>query len=147
MPATIDREPLSLPQTNLQLYNQLLCAGYPEAEIERVHAAYTVGEFGDGQPGSSDARRQQVRRAVGAEAEELVTRYTALAWSDRTVLRLRGMLSALSADDRAVILMRLANELEDHLDLGIAYCRDAEQRRQQIRGWLHVCVDLAEELR
>ena len=76
MPATIDREPLSLPQTNLQLYNQLLCAGYPEAEIERVHAAYTVGEFGDGQPGSSDARRQQVRRAVGAEAEELVTRYT-----------------------------------------------------------------------
>ena len=57
------------------------------------------------------------------------------------------MLSALSADDRAVILMRLANELEDHLDLGIACCCDAEQRRQQIRGWLHVCVDLAEELR
>jgi (p)ppGpp synthase/HD superfamily hydrolase len=112
-----------------------------------LHAAYTLGEFGDGQPGNSDARRQQVRRAVGAEAEELVTRYTALAWNDRTVLRLRGMLSELSADDRAVILMRLANELEDHLDLGIGYCRDAEQRRQQIRGWLHVCVDLAEELR
>jgi len=185
---------LWFPQTNLQLYNQLLRSGYPESEIERVraahdlaarlfagayrgsgkpflahgvgtagilaasgargpvisagllHAAYTLGEFGDGRPGSSAARRKEVRDAVGGEAEDLVTRYAALPWNARAVLSLRRNLAALSPADRAVILMRLANELEDHLDLGIAFCRDADQRRQQIRGWLHVCVDLADEL-
>lgn len=36
MPATIDQELLSFPRTNLQPSNQLLRAGYPEAEIETV---------------------------------------------------------------------------------------------------------------
>ena len=111
-----------------------------------LHAAYTHGDFGDGRTGLSDAKRAHVRRAVGDEVEALVAAYTTLAWGESAVRALSGRVGALSAGDRAVLLMRLANELEDHIDLGVTFCADAEHRRQLIRSWLHVCVNLAKEL-
>jgi (p)ppGpp synthase/HD superfamily hydrolase len=111
-----------------------------------LHAAYTHGDFGDGGAGISDAKRALVRRGVGDAVEALVARYTALPWEEPAARAVCGRVSTLSVDDRAVLLMRLANELEDHVDRGILYCGDAEHRRQLIRAWLHLCVDLAEEL-
>jgi (p)ppGpp synthase/HD superfamily hydrolase len=111
-----------------------------------LHAAYTHGDFGDGRTGISDVRRAEVRGVVGRDTEVLIARYTDWAWNETAVLALRGRVASLPLHDRTVLLMRLANELEDHLDLGIAYCRDAEHRRGLIRSWLHTCVDLAEEL-
>jgi len=124
----------------------LLRAPGPVVAAGLLHAAYTHGDFGDGRTGIAAAKRAHVRRAVGEEVEALVAGYTALVWDESVVRALGGGVSSLSTDDRAVLLMRLANELEDHLDLGIAYCGDAEHRRQLIRSWLHVCVNLAEEL-
>ena len=124
----------------------VLQARGPVVAAGLLHAAYTHGDFGDGRTGMSDAKRTCVRRTVGEEVEALVARYTTLAWGESAVRALCGRISTLSLDDRAVLLMRLANELEDHLDLGITYCGDAEHRRQLIRSWLHVCVNLAEEL-
>jgi len=111
-----------------------------------LHAAYTHGDFGDGRSGISDVKRAGVREVVGNDAEALIARYTDRAWNEASVLAMRGQVASLRPDDRTVLLMRLANELEDHLDLGIAYCRDAEHRRALIGSWLHTCVDLAEEL-
>jgi (p)ppGpp synthase/HD superfamily hydrolase len=111
-----------------------------------LHAAYTHGDFGDGRAGISAVKRAEVRGVVGNDTEVLIARYTEWAWNETAVLALRGRITSLRPDDRTVLLMRLANELEDHLDLGIAYCRDAEHRRGLIRSWLHTCVDLAEEL-
>jgi (p)ppGpp synthase/HD superfamily hydrolase len=124
----------------------LLRAPGPTVAAGLLHAAYTHGDFGDDRSGISNPKQAEVRRAVGELVEGLVARYTALAWDESTVRTLRGRVSSLSTDDRTVLLMRLANELEDHLDLGIGYCRDGEQRRQMIKSWLHECVDLAEEL-
>lgn len=111
-----------------------------------LHAAYTHGDFGDGRHGISDVKRAAVRGVVGAGVEVLVARYTDRAWDKASVLAMRGQVASLRPDDRTVLLIRLANELEDHLDLGIAYCGDAEHRRALIGSWLHTCVDLAEEL-
>ncbi len=124
----------------------LLQAPGPVVAAGLLHAAYTHGDFGDGRTGISDAKRAHVRRVVGDEVEALVALYTTLAWGESAVRALCGRVSTLSTDDRTVLLMRLANEFEDHLDLGITYCGDAEHRRQLIRSWLHVCVNLAEEL-
>src|SRR5262249_6068970 len=56
-------------------------ARVPVVSAGLLHAAYTLGEFGNGWRGASPAKRAEVRRAVGSEVEELVTRYTELEWS------------------------------------------------------------------
>ena len=49
----------------------------------------------------------------------------------------------MTSVQRDVLLVRLANELEDHLDLGILYTGDAERRRQYMRTHLSLCVEMA----
>jgi hypothetical protein len=66
-------------------------------------------------------------------------------WRSDALSELRKTLSDLGGTDREVVLMRLANELDDHLDLGILFYADAE-RRLQLLDPLSVCVDLARDL-
>ena len=111
-----------------------------------IHAAYAHGDFGDREKGASDARRRQVRRVVGKEAEEYVARYAALPWDLKTVPAIRDGLYTFDPLDRDVLLIRLANELEDHLDLGILYCCNAKDRQQSIKRFGPDLADMAEKL-
>lgn len=183
-----------IPQTNLQLYAQLVDLGYSEADLATVarsyelsmtlfpgtyrgsgkpflahlvgtagivatlraraalvatgllHAAYTHGEFGNGWRGVSDAKRARVRAAVGPEIEDLVARYTALRWTPASIPAIRARLDAMTALERDVLLVRLANELEDHLDLGILYLGDARRRLRFMREDLPAAVEMARRL-
>ena len=110
-----------------------------------LHAAYTHGEFGDGWRGMTTVKRTRVETVVGHEAESLIARYTGFRWRPEALSRLRAALSGLDGADRDVVLMRLANELDDHLDLGILCCSDVE-RRLELLELLAVCVDLAHDL-
>ena len=182
------------PQTNLQLYAQLVDLGYSEADLATVarsyelsmilfpgtyrgsgkpflahlvgtagivatlraraglvatgllHAVYTHGEFGNGWRGVSDAKRARVRAAVGPEIEDLVARYTALRWTPASIPAIRARLDAMTALERDVLLVRLANELEDHLDLGILYLGDARRRLRFMREDLPAAVEMARRL-
>src|SRR5690349_15945772 len=78
-----------------------------------LHAAYTEGDFG----ASPRSSRQRVRKAAGSEAEGYVAAYAALRWSAEAVASLRAGLDDLDESGRCVLLIRLANELEDCLDL------------------------------
>jgi (p)ppGpp synthase/HD superfamily hydrolase len=122
--------------------------GAPRVLLEAglLHAAYTHGDFGTGMVGVSDAKRREVRQMVGEEVEGLIAAYSGLPWTERTLKSLQSRLPSLSNTDRSILRVRLANELEDHVDLGIRYGHDAEHRRHLIRAWLHRCVDLADEL-
>jgi (p)ppGpp synthase/HD superfamily hydrolase len=111
-----------------------------------LHATYTEGEFGNGWRGVSPARRAEVRTCVGEEIEELVARYAAMTWSPRTIPGIRARVAAMPAVERDVLLVRLANELEDHLDLGVLYCGDAERRLEFMKDQLLGCVEMAAEL-
>lgn len=93
-----------------------------------IHAIYESGDFGDGAQGISNARRELVKSLVGQEVEEYVARYTALRWSDQVLQKMHREIDALAPIARDVLLMRLANELEDYLDLGILYCGKEKQR-------------------
>lgn len=117
-----------------------------------LHAAYTHGDFGWRRPGAA-ANRPQVRAAVGERIEALVFLYSQLRWKDKTIATLAsGPISEVD-DDRAILLIRLCNELEEYLDLGLVYCGEAKKgdyrvRQQQI---LTICRllhhrPLAEEL-
>ena len=156
-------------QTNLQLYEELIVAGWSEAALGRVraayelamqlfsarfqpngkpllahlvgtasvlarhglaedvvkagllHAAYRHGAFDDPRPGVTDRKRKALRAVLGADSEALVARYAALRWDGETIPSLRRRLRKLDAQERAVISIRLANELEDQLDFGMHY--------------------------
>jgi len=111
-----------------------------------LHAVYTHGEFGNGWRGISDRKRAEVRRAVGEEVEELIAAYTRLRWPHGTASVVRNRLDTLTAVERDVLLVRLANELEDLLDLGILYHANGERRRARMHSDLPAAAALAEQL-
>jgi (p)ppGpp synthase/HD superfamily hydrolase len=112
-----------------------------------LHAAYIFGDFGDARGGAAPAKRDRIRAAVGPEVEDIIARYDALQWDSHSIPAIRASVADMSTADREVLLLRLANELEDHLDLGVLYCGNAEQRREAIRTSLQACDDLAHQLR
>ena len=121
-----------------------------QARIELVaagllHAAYARGDFG-GFPPALPAKRQQVRSAVGAKAEEYVFRYTNLEWHDDHIRGLHDRIDTLDGIDREVVLMRLANELEDCVDLGVVYCCNSESRKSSLRSCGGLMVEMANRL-
>lgn len=103
----------------------VLCGGL-------LHAAYALGDFGNGILGISEVKRARVRAALGADVEALVARYTTLPWSPSLAPQIAGTAVALPALDRDVILMRLADELEDLIDWGSLYNADAERRLEDV---------------
>lgn len=111
-----------------------------------VHAAYEHGDFGTIARGISKAKREEVRRAVGREVEERIARYTNLRLSSQVLPSLRDRLEGLDAMDREVLLMRLSDTLEDHLDLGILYCSNAEVRQRFTERHGPTLVDMAGRL-
>ncbi len=111
-----------------------------------LHAAYALGDFGDGRYGITDAKRERVRRAVGQRIEDLVNRYTTFDWNRNTIPTIRQRVGSLNALERDVLIVRLANELEDHLDYGVLHCGNGETRRDYIRSPLNQSVEMAREL-
>ena len=123
-----------------------LCTRTPVVATGLLHAAYTHGEFGNGWRGMSRAKRAEVRRAVGEEVEDLIARYTQLRWDRLTIPEIRARLDTMTSVERDVLLVRLANELEDHLDLGILYLADRERRREYMQADLPAAIEMAERL-
>ncbi len=111
-----------------------------------LHAAYLQGDFGDVKKGISNKRREQIRLAVGPDIEEYIAKYTALPWNEDHISAIAPTLNTLNLGDRQVILMRLANELEDHLDGGILYCANFEKRLRYVRSSGDLMVKMAQEL-
>jgi len=111
-----------------------------------LHAAYSHGEFATSAAGASPYKQRRVRAAIGADAEDLVASYTRLPWGAE---HLPGLLEkAGSADGRLrdVLVLRLANELEEHLDLAPLYCPNAAERRAWAEANGSLCVQMAERL-
>ncbi|NJL86942.1 MAG: hypothetical protein HC886_14795 [Leptolyngbyaceae cyanobacterium SM1_1_3] len=86
-----------------------------------LHAAYPQGRFSDPRRGITAAKRSKVRSVVGLETEALIAGYATLLWNPKHVSGLLERVATLNTAEREVVLIRLANELEDHLDLGLRY--------------------------
>ena len=94
-----------------------------------LHAAYADGNFGSAISGASSSNRKKIRDVVGIQSEHIIFNYNRFAWrSPAAIPRLIQRFSGLSQTERSVVLVRLANELEEYLDLGILYCEDSGKR-------------------
>jgi (p)ppGpp synthase/HD superfamily hydrolase len=102
-----------------------------------LHAAYEQGDFGLTR---WRARRARIRAALGDAAEELVWRYNEMPWTPREVERLQADPAVLSETDRWIALMRLANELDDNLDLAML---NSHAAKDAFRGGRDAVVVLA----
>ena len=111
-----------------------------------LHSAYSHGEFGNYWRGMAEDKRRRVRERVGEEIEELVAAYTRFPWNPAAIVRLADNLDGLDERGRRVLLMRLANELDDHEDLNVLYVKEAEIRRDLVRAPLPLCLGMAEHL-
>jgi (p)ppGpp synthase/HD superfamily hydrolase len=111
-----------------------------------LHAAYPHGDFGEVRTGISDHKRRKVRVVIGEIAEAYIANYAMRKWDEQAILHHSQNLSNLSSIERNVLIMRLANELEDHLDLGILYCFNALNRQKSLQGNYSILVELATSL-
>ncbi len=111
-----------------------------------LHAAYIYGEFGTGVTGITPEKQERVRYYLGSQTEELIARYTFLKWNRTTIPLIYRRINRLESVERDVLLIRLANELEDHLDVGVLYCGNFEYRREYIKSSLYLSVDMARQL-
>ena len=111
-----------------------------------LHAAYFRGGFGEDHKGISESKRNQMRSVVGPETEAYIARYLTLPWTPSMISSLQRDTAQLSDIDRNVVILRLANELEDHLDLAILYGPSTEKRIERINRIGHLLIDLAEKL-
>jgi hypothetical protein len=78
--------------------------------------------------------------------EDLIARYTMFDWNKDTIPSITPRVDTLTPVERDVLTIRLANELEDHLDYGVLYCGNGESRRDYIRSPLNQSVDMARKL-
>ena len=112
-----------------------------------LHAAYIHGDFGIfSMRLISGKKRQKIRDVVGDAVEDYIARYTSLKWNSMAISDIGDRLDNLDQIDRDVLLIRLANELEDSLNCGVLYCSDADRRRQYIERWGQDMVEMADRL-
>ena len=95
---------------------------FPVALAAMVHSSYELHQFRDSRRRPPDRRRRaQVAAAVGADVEELVHGYHDVPWASRASYHLTRP-DDPRGSERFVVMMRLANDLEDLLDAAPRCC-------------------------
>jgi hypothetical protein len=93
----------------------------PVLQAGLLHAVYTHGRFSGLARWHLGRQRKAVRRVTGFDAEALVHAYARLSWDEAAITRHAESWETLGPADRHVVLIRLANEVDDHLDGGMLY--------------------------
>ena len=96
------------------------------------HAVYMFGVFRDGKAGRiTESHQKEVRDEVGWEVDGLIVDYMELKFYEANFLKAKlDNYASLSAKERGVLLIALANELEDFLDLQMVFRRGADYKER-----------------
>ncbi len=115
--------------------------------IALLHAAYVIHLFDDSTRSHNlVSRRQEIRTRFGHTVEDLLYRYGTMEWYEISKIRkYLDEIDRLEPETRALLTIRLANELDDHLDDAMDFA--AEKRGARTRPeFLALCRDLARAL-
>lgn len=112
-----------------------------------LHAVYMLNTFdGSSRRGPRGSDRKLLRQRVGPSVEELIVVYNETSWHEPEVLEAHASnVARHSARTRGLLLMVLANELEDHLDKAEAYAGSGQEAVLDER-YAAACLALAEAL-
>ena len=113
---------------------------------ELLHAAYQEGDFPNSLEGMTPRKRKDLTAAIGAEAEALVAAYTVGSRSLTGLLASHARFKEMSPFERDILLMQLANELDDYRDLAGNHAANADERIAVIRQCGQQQVEMAEWL-
>ena len=111
-----------------------------------LHAAYQEGDFPNSLEGMTPAKRQELQAAIGAQAEALVAAYTLGSRSVAGLMASYARFKEMSEVERDVLLMQLANELDDYRELAGNHAANADERLDVIRQSGRQQVEMAEWL-
>lgn len=111
-----------------------------------LHAVHVHGDFGGLSKSSPEARSHVLRAVVGEQVEQLLLAYTTLPWTSAFILNANQNLAQKTPLEKEVLLIRLANELEDSLDLGILFCPNRKARQNFMERCSSDMVSLATAL-
>lgn len=86
-----------------------------------VHAAYAWGDWGEGSHRMTDSKRAAVRAVVGVEAERVIAAYTRIPWEEAQAESVLARIDELDPEEHDMVMVKVANALDDNLDLGMRY--------------------------
>jgi (p)ppGpp synthase/HD superfamily hydrolase len=105
----------------------------PVVVAAMLHAAYQEGDFANSLEGMTPRKRKELRAAIGPEAEELVAAYTASSRSLTGILASYARFHQMLPEEHDILLMQLANELDDYRDCASNHAANADERIEVIR--------------
>jgi (p)ppGpp synthase/HD superfamily hydrolase len=111
-----------------------------------LHAAYQEGDFANCLEGMTASKREQLGAAIGAPAEALVAAYTVGSRSLTGILASHARFHRMSPGEHDVLLLQLANELDDYRDLASNHAANADERIAVIRQCGSQQAEMAEWL-
>jgi (p)ppGpp synthase/HD superfamily hydrolase len=111
-----------------------------------LHSAHSEGDFGFPGRLSMRFRNHRITNAVGDEVAAYVRMYDELAREPRDADRLLEQVDGMSQAWRDIAALRVANEIEDHLNGGTLYCHHAASHRQRLGERREVLAGLARRL-
>ncbi|OOZ16266.1 hypothetical protein BOW35_00035 [Solemya velum gill symbiont] len=166
---------ISIAQTNLQLYRQLIACRWSDRELKAaraayelamelfpcrfrssgkpfvshlvgtasvlavcdfppdvviaglLHAVYLQGDFLDGEKGITEKRRKFIAQKLGKRVEGAIAGYSKLPWDLSVVTKLLGTSTSLGELERKILAIRIANDIDDHLDCGMVLSNKTEK--------------------
>jgi (p)ppGpp synthase/HD superfamily hydrolase len=110
-----------------------LKAPIPMVVAALSHAAYQEGDFANSLEGMTARKRKKLRAAIGPEAEELVAAYTVSSRSLTGIMASHARFHQMSPLERDILLIQLANELDDYRELASNHAANADERIEVIR--------------
>lgn len=108
-----------------------------------LHAVYEFGDFGDGGRGMSSQKRLQMKQQMGEKIENYIAQYTLFKWNQENIINTFHSFDKIDHEIKDILLMRLANELEDHLDGGMVYSGKLEKHLEKFNSCNHLMVKMA----
>ena len=124
---------------SLQQRVQLISAGL-------LHAAYRHGKFPSLRKGPTKSNRNFIRNILGQVTEEHIARYFYLQWDRQNFIEIQERFTELSEIDRDSLLIRLADNLEKCVDLGVLFISSGLGGKRSIRTNGPTRVELARKL-
>jgi hypothetical protein len=112
-----------------------------------LHAAYMQGDFGLDSMATLGKKQQYLLKVLSPQAETYVARYTTLPWESKSLKTfIDHPPDTLTEVDQSVLLVRLANEVEEYLDFGMVYCSKYTDLAEHINDFGLLAAQLAKAM-